>query len=85
MLCVYYSLEDKEADYLNSVIVGYDVTKVIWTSHVDEVKDLLKSKHFISIEGLKGCGKSFTCAQVYYELAQSISFYIIFSRSFLLE
>jgi len=46
MLCVYYR-KDEEVDYLNSVIVGYDATKVIQTSYVDKVKDLLEHNHFI--------------------------------------
>jgi len=57
-------LEDEEADYLNSVIVGYDANKVIRTSYVDEVKDMLTRKRFISIEGPKGCGKTYMCTSI---------------------
>jgi len=64
MLCVYYRLEDEKADYLNSVIVRYDTNKVIWTSYVDEVKDMLTRKRFISIEGPKGCGKTYMYASI---------------------
>jgi len=82
MLCVYYRLIDKEAAYLNKVIGGYDATRVIRTSYVDEVNRLIVNNQLVSIEGPKGCGKTFTCAQVYYELAQRSSCLFLSMKSF---